>query len=193
VIPTFGAIKVPGQPLPEKRHFFNNTMAGRRITWHYNPGFAIQHIYYKPTFYRLPKHNVAAINRKYAEATDPEEIKRLKVYVDRFERCKDTYPFCEEPCFHVTINDHLNLFCFCEENENEYDPLKLVGGGGIILLQDIERLTDVGLSYNVDEYYMLTAYGVEGFEPDPVESLEAPYDNTKLRTIPCIYDIKFEE
>lgn len=192
-IPLFGAIKYPGRPLPEKRHFFNNTMAGRRITWHYNPGFAIQHIYYQPTFYRLPKYDVASTNKHYAEATDPAEKARLKVYVDRFERCAKTYPFCEEPCFHITINDHLNLFVFCEENENVYDPLHIVGGGGLILLQDIDRLTDVGLSYTVDDYYMVTAYGVEGFVPDEVESLEAPYDNTNLQTIPCIYDIHFDD
>lgn len=193
VLTLFGAIKVPGHPLPEKRHFFNNTMAGRRITWHYNPGFSMQHIYFKPTFYRLPQYNVEGINRAYEMTTDPEEKARRKVYVDRFERCMKTYPFCEEPCFHITINDHLNLFAFCEENENVYDPLHLVGGGGIILLQDIDRLTDVGLSYTAGEYYMITAYGVESFVPDEVESLEAPYDNTKLQTMPDIYKIRFDD
>lgn len=193
VFPLFGAIKLPGRPLPEKRHFFTDAMAGRRITWHYNPGFAIQHIYYKPTFYRLPQYDTEGSKRAYAAATDPEEKARLKVYVDRFERCAKTYPFCEEPCFHITINEHLNLFAFCEENENVYDPLHLVGGGGLILLQDIDRLTDVGLGYSLNEYYMVTAFGVEGFKTDPVESFEAPYDEEHLQTIPAIYDIHFDQ
>ena len=193
VIPLFGAIKQPGRPLPEKRHFFNNTMVGRRITWHYNPGFAIQHIYYRPTFYRLPQYDLEGSRKAYETTTDPEEKARLKAYVERFDRCMKTYPFCEEPCFHITINDHLNLFAFCEENENVYDPLHLVGGGGLILLQDLDRLTDVGLGYSLNEYYMVTAYGVEGFEPDEVESFEAPYDQEHLQTMPCIYDIHFGE
>lgn len=191
--PLFGAIKRPGYPLPEKRHFFTDTMAGRQITWHYNPGFSMKHIYFQPTFYRLPQYDVDSINRHYEEETDPKEKERLKVYVDRFARCMKTYPFCEEPCFHITINDHLNLFAFCEENENIYDPLHIVGGGGLILLQDIDRLTDVGLSYNTDEYYVLTAYGVECFEPDEVESLEAPYDESNIKTIPCVNEIHFDK
>lgn len=190
--PLFGAIKYVGRPLPEKRHFFNNTMVGRQITWHYNPGFSMKHIYCKPNLYRLPQYDVAGINKRYEDATDPKEKNRLKVYVDRFERCMKTYPFCEEPCFHITVNDHLNLFAFCEENENVYDPLHIVGGGGLILLQDIDRLTDVGLSYNTGEYYMLTAYGVECFEPDEVESFEAPYDEENTKTIPCVHDIHFD-
>ena len=193
VDPLFGAIKFPGRPLPEKRHFFTDAMAGRRITWHYNPGFSMQHLYYQPTFYRLPQYDVEGINRHYEQATDPEAKKKMKVYVDRFERCMKTYPFCEEPCFHITINDHLNLFTFCEENENIYDPLHIVGGGGLILLQDIDRLTDVGLSYTVGEYYMLTAYGVEGFKPDVVETFTAPYDESNIKTIPCVNEIHFDK
>jgi len=193
VYPTFGAIKVPGKSLPEKRHFFNNTMAGRRITWHYNSGFSIQHIYYKPTFYRLPAFDLEGTKKQYEECTDPEKKAELLDKVVRLTRGIKDYPFAEEPCFHITVNDHLNLFCFCEENEYLYDPEHNMGGGGLLLLQDIERLTDVGLCFNRGDYYLLTAFGVEGFEPDPVESREAPYDNTRLQTIPCIYDIRFDE
>ena len=192
VLTLFGAIKLPGRPLPEKRHFFTDAMAGRRITWHYNPGFAIQHIYYSPTFYRLPRYDLEGAKRQYAVETDPEEKTRLKAYVDRFERCQKAYPFGEEPCFHITINDHLNLFAFCEENELIYDPLHQVGGGGLILLQDIDRLTDVGLGYSLNEYYMVSAYGVEGFVPDEVESVKNPYDNTNLQSLPDIYKIHFD-
>ena len=48
-----------------------------------------------------------------------------------------------------------------------------------------------GLGYAYGSYTMCTAYGKEVFEPDEVESLDVPYDETKLKTIPCIYDIHF--
>jgi len=193
VIPLFGAIKLPGRELPEKRHFFTDRMAGRRITWHYNPGFAIQHIYYRPTLYRLPAFDLEAAKKDYEECSDPDEKERLLDKVVRLTRGIKDYPFAEEPCFHITVNDHLNLFCFCEENEYLYDPERAMGGGGLLLLQDIDRLIDVGLGYGCTDFFLLSAYGVEGFEPDPVESREAPYDESVLRTIPCIYDINFEK
>jgi hypothetical protein len=189
VTPVFGAIKAQGRQLTGKRHSFTDRMVGRHIYWHYNPGFSIQHIYHKPTLYRLPQYDVEGMKKRYEAATDPEERARLEAYLDRFERTKESYPFCEEPCFHIMISDTMNLFCFCEENETLTDPKKAIGGGGLILLQDIERLTDVGLGYGLGEYYMLSAYGVENENGDEVDSLVAPYDETRLQTIPCIYSI----
>ena len=191
VTPLFGAIKYPGKALPEKRHAFTDRMTGRRIIWQYSSGFNKMHIYYTPTLYRLPKVDTESFRRRFEAEEDPAEKERLKAFVDRFDRTADTYPFAEEPCFHVTINDHFNLFCFCEENETLADPLKAIGGGGIILLQDLDRLVQNGLGYAYGSYTMCTAYGKECFEPDEVESLDVPYDETKLKTIPCIYDIHF--
>ena len=191
VTPLFGAIARPGRPLPEKRHFFTDRMAGRRISWQYSSHFYKTHIYFTPTLYRLPFVDTESFRRRYEAEEDPAEKERLKALVDRFDRTKDTYPFAEEPCFHITINDRFNLFCFCEENETLADPLKAIGGGGLILLQDLERLVQNGLGYAYGSYTMCTAYGREEFEPDEVESLDVPYDETKLKSIPCIYDIHF--
>ena len=190
VTPVFGAIKMPGKELPKIRHHFTDRMVGRRIFWQYSSGFGKLHIYYKPTLYRLPVVDSDSFRRRYAAETDPAEKARLKGFVDRFDRTEAVYPFAEEPCFHITINDHFNLFCFCEENETLMDPEKAIGGGGIILLQDLDRLVQNGLGYALGSYNMTTAYGREVFEPDEVESRQAPYDETKLKTIPCIYDIK---
>ncbi len=186
--PVFGAIKLPGRHLTEERHHFTKRMVGKRITWHYNQGFAVKHIYYKPHFYRLPVFDRQGTYRDAESCTDPVQKTILQDKADRFRRTEDSYPFCEEPCFHITINSHLNFFAFVEENETYTDPLLAMGGGGLILLQDIERMVEVGLSYSKGDYYLVTAYGVEGFEPDPVESFESPYDETVLKTIPCIYD-----
>ena len=191
VTPVFGAIKYPGKALPEKRHHFTDRMTGRRISWHYSSNFYKTHIYYKPTLYRLPIVDSDSFRRRYEAETDPAEKERLKGYVDRFDRTEKTYPFAEEPCFHVTINDTFNLFCFVEENETLADPLKAIGGGGLLLLQDIDHLVQNGLGFGLGGYHLCTAYGVEVFEPDEVESMDVPYDETKLKTIPCIYDIKF--
>ena len=191
VTPVFGAIQHLNKALPEKRHAFTERMAGRRIIWQYSSGFNKMHIYYKPTLYRLPKVDTESFRRRMEAEEDPAEKERLKGFVDRFDRTAKTYPFAEEPCFHSTINDHFNLFCFCEENETLADPEKAVGGGGIILLQDLDRMIQNGLGYAYGSYTMCTAYGKEVFEPDEVESLDVPYDETKLKTIPCIYEIHF--
>ncbi|MCQ2512251.1 MAG: MoaF N-terminal domain-containing protein [Lachnospiraceae bacterium] len=191
VTPVFGAIKYPGKALTEKRHCFTDRMTGRRIEWHYSSNFFKMHIYYKPTLYRLPKVDVGSFERRYAAEEDPAEKERLKGWVDRFNTELPLYPFGEEPCFHITINDHFNLFCFCEENETRLYPDHSIAGGGLILLQDLDRLVQNGLGYGLGSYDLTTAYGVERFEPDEVESLDSPYDNTNLETIPCIYDIKY--
>ena len=191
VTPVFGAIQHLNKEKKKKRHAFTDRMAGRRIIWQYSSGFNKMHIYYKPTLYRLPKVDTESFRRRMEAEEDPAEKERLKGFVDRFDRTAKTYPFAEEPCFHITINDHFNLFCFCEENETLADPEKAVGGGGIILLQDLDRMIQNGLGYAYGSYTMCTAYGKEVFEPDEVESLDVPYDETKLKTIPCIYDIHF--
>ncbi|MCQ2511966.1 MAG: MoaF N-terminal domain-containing protein [Lachnospiraceae bacterium] len=193
VTPVFGAIKIQGRALPKNRHHFTDRMVGRRIVWQYSSGFNKMHIYYKPTLYRLPRVDSDSFRRRYEAETDPEEKARLKGYVDRFDRTEEAYPFAEEPCFHITINEHMNLFCFVEENETLCDPLKAIGGGGIVLLQDLDRLVQNGLGFGKGSYAFCTGYGREVFEPDEVEFEEVPYDETKLKTIPCIYDIKFGE
>lgn len=191
VTPVFGAIKLPGCPLNKNRHSFTDRMVGKHILWHYSPGFAIQHIYHTPFLYRLPKFDMATFRKRFEDksgnVTDPEDLEKIAKRQAYYDRTKDTYPICEEPSFHIRISDNMNLFCFCEENEVLMDPEQAIGGGGLILLQDIERLTDVGLSYCLGEYYMVTAFGEENEEGDPVDNVASPYDQTKLQTMPCIY------
>ena len=58
--------------------------------------------------------------------------------------------------------------------------------GGILLLQEIDRVTDVGLSFCAGEYYMCTAYGEENEIPDPLDTAESPYDWSVLESMPSI-------
>ena len=61
------------------------------------------------------------------------------------------------------------------------------GGGGILLLQDTERLVDYGLSFCAGEYYLCTAYGDENEDGDPLDTAESPYDWSKLHAMPSIH------
>ncbi len=196
--PYFGAIKVPGRALPTKRHHLTDRMVGRHIVWHYNPGFAIEHIYHTATCVRADVSGT--INRLRAEleeraaSEDPAIREKAIADLEAFRRRREFYPFYEEESFHITINDHLNLFCFLEENMNMRDPAHHQGGGGILLLQDIERMIDMGVCFSAGEYYMCTAYGDENNIENELDTKESPYDWSKFEAMPSIYwDIPKDE
>ena len=64
----FGAIKVPGEELPMKRHGFTADMVGKRIEWTYSPDFKIIHVYSDPNYIRVA--------RSAEEGAPSREIKR---------------------------------------------------------------------------------------------------------------------
>ena len=190
--PFFGAIRVPGRELPTTRHHLSSRMVGHHIYWHYNPGFSIQHIYHSPNCIRASAGSMALRDEmmrqyeKQIETGTPEERAQAEAALKRLrERARD-YPFYEEECFHIWINDHLNLFCFLEENMTLRIGNHDQGGGGILLLQDTERLIDVGLSFCAGEYYLCSAFGDENEDGDPLDTAESPYDWSKLHSMPSI-------
>jgi len=189
ITPYFGAIKVPGRALPGIRHHLSDRMAGHGIYWYYNPGKSLQHLYHGASNVRAdsgPGRNILDdIRDKIAETSDAQEKEQLQAELKVWEASTATYPIFDEPAFHIWINDHLNLFGFLEENKMLYYP-DHVGGGGILLLQDIERLVDIGLCYNRNDYYMLTAYGREETRHDPLMDVETPYDWSVLRGMPSL-------
>lgn len=191
--PFFGAIKVPGRQLPEKRHHLTGRMTGRHIVWHYNDGMALQHIYYSPTVVRaspgpgITQHDM--LMRRFGadlRSEDPEVRARAEAGMKAFEDRNRWYPFYEEECFHVWISESLNLFCFVEENMTLRSPGFGSGGGGILLLQDIDRCVDVGVSFSAGEYYMCTAFGEENDVEDPLDTEPSPYDWSVLKAMPSI-------
>ena len=194
VIPYFGAIKVPGEPLPTIRHHLSARMAGRHIKWHYTPGMNLQHIYYSPIAVRAssgPEQTYEEAMRSRLEkqfaSDDPEVVRQAEETFARMMKRQEWYPFYEEPCFHIWISEGMNLFCFIEENMIRRSPSKSDGGGGILLLQDTERVVDYGLSFCAGEYYLCTAYGDENEDGDPLDNAESPYDWSKLRAMPSIH------
>ena len=193
VTPYFGAIKLPGRELPKIRHHLDDRMVGKHIVWHYNPGFSIEHIYHTPICIRadLERPEVMGDVKARLEAErhsdDPEIRANAEKQIAEFERRRQYYPFYEEECFHIWIKENLNLMCFLEENMNRLDPERYGGGGGILLLQDIERVTDVGTCFSGGEYYMCTAFGDENSELKELDTKPSPYDWSKFDAMPSIY------
>ena len=87
------------------------------------------------------------------------------------------------------IKENLNLFCFAEEIMCRRSPGHDQGGGGILLLQDVERLLEVGICFNVRENYMVSAYGDSNEKGDPFDTLPTPYEEEWkiLTSMPSIY------
>lgn len=199
VIPYFGAIKVPGMDLPKIRHHLSRRMAGEHIFWTYKPDFRIQHIYCTPTtiragFGKMPDFETMLQKRFKEQLSSADPATRQKA-VSQMEQQRERhrrYPFYEEPTFHIYINDHMNLFSFIEENMCRMSDNFNEGGGGMIVLQDIERLIDMGLCFNPQNYrysdtYLLTAYGIRNEEPDSMDDLESPYDWSAITGMPSIH------
>lgn len=191
--PFFGAIKVPGRELPSIRHHLSKRLVGRHVYWRYNPGFRIQHIYHTATTVRanlgpdtgfVDEEN---LYRDLLESPDPAVRAEGQKKLEHFREWRKIYPFYEEPCFHVWIKENLNVFCFVEENANRLDPQRHSGGGGILLLQEINRMTDVGLSFSAGEYYMITALGDPVDKPDPLDDVPSPYDFSGFTAVPTVH------
>jgi len=194
VVPYFGAIKVAGLELPAIRHHLSDKMTGHHVVWHYNPGFSIQHIYHTPTCVRASKPPEAADKAPRYEkdllSDDPAVRARAEKEKQNALEREKWYPFYEEPCFHIWINDHMNLFSFVEENMTMRSPGFNEGGGGMIVLQDTVRLIDMGLCFNpanirYSDTYLLTAYGVENSIEHSLDTRESPYDWSQFKCMPC--------
>jgi len=192
--PFFGAIKVPGQPLPEMRHHLSKRMVGKHIVWHYNDGMSLQHIYHSPTCVRAsPGPGITQeemLQTRFGKdlaSDDPQVRAKAEEGIRAFEERNKWYPFYEEECFHVWIKENLNLFCFVEEIMTLRSPGFASGGGGILLLQEIDRCVDVGLSFSAGEYYLCSAFGEENDIEDPLDTAESPFDWSGLKAMPSIY------
>ena len=194
--PSFGAIDVPGLPLPKIRHHFSTRMAGSHIFWHYNPGHVLQHIYHSPKAIRastgdgLTPAETQRNRMKYLlESPNPEDRAEAERSIEAYRQRETYYPIFEEPCFHVWIKENLNLFCFAEEIMCRRSPNHDQGGGGILLLQDIERLLEVGVCFNLNENYMVSAYGDSNENGDPFDTVPTPYEEEwkGLTSMPSVY------
>ncbi len=190
VVPSFGAIKEPGMRLPEKRHYLFSGEVGAHITWHYNPAKGVTHIYHTPTSVRTgTRGDIAVLLKKELESDDPSVREKAEETVRHFREREQWYPIYEEPAFHIRINDHLQVFSFVEENQVLYSPGHTHGGGGMIVVQDEEKLVEVGLCFNPADLrysftHLLTAYGVKDEKEDPNDTAPSPFDSSLHKCMP---------
>lgn len=188
--PVFGALKIPGRKLSEKRHTFTDRLVGRQIKWRYSPAYVVQHIYHSEEFYRMPPYTYEVLKARYEDIKDSMTEDQYTQAMKRLERMKDEPGpgrFWEEPCFHIRISDNMELFVFFEENMLRDDPAHARGGNGVLLLIDIERLADVGLVFNTGKYEMLSAVG-EPVEPvDVTDTLPSYSVKEQLVSVPSIF------
>ena len=146
-----------------------------------------------PIFRSAPRTEILPIDETRVISVS-EKLSTSSIPVNSIRARESFYPYYEEPCFHIWINERLNLFCFLEEIMMRRAPGYNAGGGGILLLQNIERDVDVGLSFCKGEYYMCTAYGEENDEPDPLDTRKSIYDWDSLEAMPSIrWEIPKEE
>lgn len=191
VTPSFGAIKVPGMRLPETRHSLTRAMTGIHMNWHPGPSKrGVTHIYYSPTRTRTADKSRPEITmRAELSSEDPAVRKHAEEVVRWHSEREKWYPIYEEPSFRIRINDHLQLFSFVEENQVLFSPGHSAGGGGMILVQDVVRLKEVGISFNpADLRYthtlLMTAYGDIDVSEDKNDTAPSPFDFMEHRCMP---------
>ena len=63
----FGAIDIPGQELPFKRHSFTDDLLDTCVQWHWKSAFYTQHSYYSTTFYRIALPAESEASRSLSE------------------------------------------------------------------------------------------------------------------------------
>lgn len=163
----FGAIRVPGRPLPEKRHSFTGDLVGKKIVWHYANGFINTHIYQSERYYRIVP---------LTDTRTPEEIERDKREIELGLRPREL--LYEEPARFIRIKDGMYLISFVEDNMNRVDPSR--GGNNMIVLENLKGGVDCGRTFSVNrqgklEHGFFRAYGEPVDEDFPIEDEPTPY------------------
>ncbi len=166
----FGAIKLPGQTPPVKRHSYTADLAGKKVTWTYHNGFINTHIYVSEHYCRA-----WAVQRPpLPPDITPERLWRLKTNEER-----EKVWFYEEPLRCVKIKDGCYLCSFIEENMNKLD--NHIGGNNLVILSNMAKGFDVGRSFkmtdddNQPQSRMMIAHGHYSDEATPVDDLPSPY------------------
>ncbi len=162
----FGAVDVPGFPLPAKRHRYTTDLVGKRIQWRYGPHLGITHVYFSADYHRLtfPAGPLSGV---------PESE-----WLDMLRR----EPY-DEKADQITIKDGLYLFSCMEQNKAKRGQT----GNSMVFLIDTRRVHDVGRSFgrsgvwNGQDYekenYLFGAFG----EFVPSDGVVESWPNNFLR------------
>ncbi len=165
----FGAISMPGQEIPMKRHSYTSDLVGKKITWTYSSGFVNAHIFVSEMYYRAWAFERPPISK---DAT-PEQIAQKKAGEER--ESKWLY---EEPFRCVKIKDQMYLGSGIEENMNKLD--NSIGGNNLVFLANMKDGYDVGRTFCLNskqepESGLFSSHGVYCKEDIEVEHLPSPY------------------
>ena len=156
----FGALRVPGKPLPAKRHGFTRDLVSKKMNWHYAPGQVNTHIYLSERYSRLHE-----VRRAGGVPAAPQQQNPPPIFYD-------------EPVRYVRIREGMYLISFVEENINRTDPA--AGGHNMIVLvnekarfecgRTFTTLPDMGLEHGFFKAYC------EPTDADvPEEHIPSPY------------------
>jgi uncharacterized protein len=160
----FGAIDIPGFPLPDKRHGYTTDLVGKRACWTYGPNMSIVHVYYSPNYIRA----TFPPDRKPQEPADPgmrEEMER--------------YPY-DEPTTYIKIKHGIYVVSVIEKNRSRRGDT----GNSLLFLMDMIRVHDVGRSFGNTppdsgavrpENYLFAAYGDFVYSDGVLESQKNVY------------------
>lgn len=160
----FGAIDIPGFPLPKKRHGYTADLVGKRVNWNYSPTMSIVHVYYSQNFIRatfLPGHT-------------PPEVETQEVRED-IER----NPY-DEPTAYIKIKEGIYVVSVLEQHRARRGDT----GNSLLFLMDLIRVHDVGRSFGNTppssgairpENYLFAAYGDFVYSDGVIESQKSAY------------------
>ena len=144
----FGAIDMPGFPLPTRRHKFTADLMGKRIHWHYAPGIEIVHVYYATDYMRVTRPDGKGWGA--LDASEWDELIEREPY--------------DEPAAFIKIKHGLYLVSCMEKNM----ACRGFTGNSLLFLIDTLRVHDVGRSFGHagmetgkvhPENYLFAAFG----------------------------------
>jgi hypothetical protein len=170
-IPTFGAIKIPGKKLSERRHEYTKDLVGSKICWNYWEKGGLVHIYREKTI-RL--HFTDELKETFAEEM------RANGQTPPPPREGGLPPFLfDEPSFYIKIKKDMYLAAWSEGNSTHEDPA--TGGGDGLILINTHKVMDCGRFFGRNRdlsplNQMISAYGsfdynhyIEEDIPEPVQ------------------------
>ncbi len=161
----FGAIDMPGYPLPTKRHGYTTDLVGKRINWNYGPDMSIVHVYYSPNYIRatfLPGTRMAS------RVITPEEREEM-----------ERFPY-DEPTTYIKVKEGIYIVSVIEQHRS----MRGDTGNTLLFLMDLKRVHDVGMSFGntpprsgaiQPENYFFAAYGDFVYSDGVIESQKSVY------------------
>ena len=133
----FGAIRMPNEALPYKRHGFTRDMVGKKVIWHYSGGFVNMHIY-------NTERTVRARSLVRIPGMNPVNWVPGQEYYPGIPHDDLLY---EEPSLCIRIREGVYLFSFVEDNMNRVDPS--AGGNNLVFLADFANGVDAGRTFSM--------------------------------------------